>query len=76
MKKTARKKYIALCLLAAGLLGRFWYSKQALQKVKETVSFAQSFGQQLILDAGHGGEDGGAVSITGVPESSINLSVV
>ena len=49
MKKTARKKYIALCLLAAGLLGRFWYSKQALQKVKETVSFAQSFGQQLIL---------------------------
>ena len=30
----------------------------------------------LILDAGHGGEDGGAVSITGVPESSINLSVV
>ena len=52
MKKTARKKYIALCLLAAGLLGRFWYSKQALQKVKETVSFAQSFGQQLILDAG------------------------
>lgn len=30
----------------------------------------------LILDAGHGGEDGGAVSITGVPESQINLAVV
>ena len=30
----------------------------------------------LILDAGHGGEDGGAVSITGVPESQINLSIV
>lgn len=29
----------------------------------------------LILDAGHGGEDGGAVSVTGVPESQINLSV-
>lgn len=30
----------------------------------------------LILDAGHGGEDGGAVSSTGIPESQINLSIV
>ena len=30
----------------------------------------------LILDAGHGGEDGGAVSLTGMPESQINLAVV
>lgn len=30
----------------------------------------------LVLDAGHGGEDGGAVSITGVPESRINLAIV
>lgn len=29
-----------------------------------------------ILDAGHGGEDGGAVSLTGVPESRINLAIV
>lgn len=29
----------------------------------------------LVLDAGHGGEDGGAVSITGVPESAINLAI-
>lgn len=32
--------------------------------------------RQLILDAGHGGEDGGAVSITGVAESTINLAIV
>ena len=30
----------------------------------------------VILDAGHGGEDGGAVSLTGVPESRINLEIV
>ena len=30
----------------------------------------------LVLDAGHGGEDGGAVSITGAPESQINLAIV
>ena len=29
----------------------------------------------LILDAGHGGEDGGAVSVTGTPESGINLAI-
>ena len=30
----------------------------------------------LILDAGHGGEDGGAVSVTGMPESRVNLEIV
>lgn len=30
----------------------------------------------LVLDAGHGGEDGGAVSVTGQPESGINLAIV
>lgn len=30
----------------------------------------------LVLDAGHGGEDGGAVSLTGTPESQINLAIV
>jgi len=29
----------------------------------------------LIIDAGHGGADGGAVSVTGVPESTINLAI-
>ena len=31
---------------------------------------------RLLLDAGHGGEDGGAVSKSGVVESSVNLSIV
>ena len=30
----------------------------------------------IVLDAGHGGEDGGAVSGDGVPESWINLAIV
>ena len=29
----------------------------------------------VVIDAGHGGEDGGAVSLTGVPESQLNLAV-
>ena len=33
-------------------------------------------GKRITLDAGHGGEDGGAVSPDGVPESGINLQIV
>jgi N-acetylmuramoyl-L-alanine amidase len=29
----------------------------------------------LVIDPGHGGEDGGAVSLSGIPESRINLSI-
>lgn len=32
-------------------------------------------GYTLILDAGHGGEDGGALSLSGTKESTINLAV-
>lgn len=29
----------------------------------------------IIIDAGHGGEDGGAISCSGIPESQINLEI-
>lgn len=32
-------------------------------------------GPVVVLDAGHGGEDGGAISVTGVQESGINLAI-
>ena len=37
---------------------------------------ARGEGRTLVLDAGHGGEDGGAVSPSGAVESGINLSIV
>lgn len=42
----------------------------------QTVGPMDSGRPVLVLDAGHGGEDGGAVSLTGVPESQINLAIV
>lgn len=48
-----------------------------LHRSADKAVFSAVRGQesQLIIDAGHGGEDGGAVSVTGVPESGINLAV-
>ena len=48
------------------LLGRTLPASKTVVPAEET----------LILDAGHGGEDGGAVSVTGARESDINLEVV
>ncbi|WP_209343388.1 N-acetylmuramoyl-L-alanine amidase [Flavonifractor sp. AGMB03687] len=59
-----------LALATAGYLV-FWPSG-AIQ----TVGPADSGRPVLVLDAGHGGEDGGAVSLSGVPESQINLAIV
>ncbi len=37
--------------------------------------FAESFGYTIVIDAGHGGFDGGAVGVSGAKEAGINLAV-
>ena len=61
---------LILMLMAATLA----QLNELMQPAMEPVALGR--GRALILDAGHGGEDGGAVSITGVPESQINLAIV
>lgn len=75
MEKTRWKKFSALALAAALLLAGegLWRAGRAPSAAFAPARLPQ---RQLILDAGHGGEDGGAVSCTGVPESNINLAVV
>lgn len=75
MKWNSRKNFFALALAMALICGTATAqrSRQDLKAVWAPVRLPQ---RQLILDAGHGGEDGGAVSITGVAESSINLAIV
>ena len=68
-------------LLAGALLGTVVLLALAISRLNNIAKPAMEpalFGraQPLVLDAGHGGEDGGAVSITGVPESRFNLAIV
>lgn len=41
----------------------------------ETMAFNEQSPVTVVIDAGHGGEDGGAVSVSGIRESEINLSI-
>ena len=63
--------FALLVVLMAQTLG--WYARQGTPVVKPVLL---GRAETLILDAGHGGEDGGAVSLSGVPESQINLAIV
>ena len=67
-------RWVLLAALAVGTVYFFWFwpGRAALA----AFSPVRSGGQTLVLDAGHGGEDGGAVSLSGVPESGINLAIV
>lgn len=63
--------FLAVCLPVIGAI--FWIgsSKAALQ----TFGGQQGSCQTVIIDPGHGGEDGGAVSDDGTAESGINLAI-
>ena len=72
-----RKRHVAYVLLAccffAGLAAVLWHGSAA---------HVASFGPDgltedltVVVDAGHGGEDGGAVAADGTAESGLNLSI-
>ena len=71
MKKTALYAVCALLALAAGLVCGY----SAMQFHKTAPAFAEHQTATVVIDAGHGGEDGGASSRSGILESQINLEI-
>lgn len=69
-------KFLLFVLIFAMIAGLFSYVAQRLGGSEQTAqesAAAEPF--TVVLDAGHGGEDGGAVSASGLYEKDLNLSV-
>ena len=72
-----RKRHVAyvvlLCCFVAGLSAVLWHGNAAF-----TAAFApgeEGASSIVVVDAGHGGEDGGAVAADGTVESGLNLAI-
>ncbi len=71
----AKYLFFALMVLAVIIALIFYRVEKNRQQVAETVINPVSDDTVLVIDPGHGGEDGGAAAPGGVTESSINLDI-
>ncbi len=75
MKIKRDNRILSYVLLGALTLGVGLSFFRGQSRTVPVFSAARAAGETVVIDAGHGGEDGGAVSISGVPESGINLAI-
>lgn len=73
MKISWLKKVFALILLISVISGISFQLHQ-IPIASRTLALAHHC-ETVVIDAGHGGEDGGAVSVSGAVESHINLAI-
>ena len=66
---------VPLCVALLLILATFLLPQYPGTEPEEAVSVFSAEGPVLIIDAGHGGADGGAVAADGTVESSINLAI-
>lgn len=67
-------KKTALCVVAATLVFSF-ACLGVFAVVKTAASLCTPLGAVIVIDAGHGGFDGGVVGVSGTKESELNLSI-
>jgi len=64
---------LAYVLTIAGLLAAVRWGSRAVTVLAEQIPIQREI--CFVIDPGHGGEDGGATSCTGIPESTLNLQI-
>ena len=65
--------YLAVCAVA--MAAAIFLSRAGSAVIAVTASAQTPSHQIVVIDAGHGGEDGGAISCSGARESDINLEI-
>ena len=71
-----KPNFLLACLSLVILLTAFLFCGISLSRNNEQVFSPVRYSEtRLIIDAGHGGEDGGAVSLSGAKESMVNLAI-
>ena len=82
MKKSPKKliiSYLFFCIIFTTavasliLLSQFLLTKA--DALSTEISKPQAFSTTVIIDAGHGGEDGGAIGTNGIYEKDLNLKI-
>lgn len=73
--KFSRKIIIAIAAVFLTVLSAMLYITFMANSSAEVVSAKTSSVQTVIVDAGHGGDDGGAIGIDGTVEKNINLDI-
>ena len=69
----AARLALCACLILGLLAAGIWGGEQAVSAISDRVPIKRA--RTIIVDAGHGGEDGGATSCTGRLESGYNLEI-
>lgn len=68
-----RRKTLVFCAILFTALALGWLLLPSA--AQPTMAEAKQGNRTVVIDAGHGGEDGGAVAASGVAESGINLAI-
>lgn len=70
-----KKYFFVYILLLASFVGGAEYCAERLPAVQSAAATDSDCRPTVVIDAGHGGEDGGAVSADGTKESILNLQI-